>query len=220
VRENNQRYLEVQANVVGRDIGSFVEEAQAAIDAKVTLPPGYLVSWGGQYELQQEANQRLAIVVPVTLALIALLLYISFGSIKNTALILLNIPLALVGGIVGLWLSAENLSVPSSIGFIALFGIALGNGMVLLTYLNQLLREGRPIDEASIDGACLRVRPVLMTAGTTLLGLLPLLLATGTGSEVQRPLAVVVIGGLLSSTLLTLLVLPALYKWFAIDPNQ
>ena len=220
VRENNQRYLEVQANVVGRDIGGFVKEAQAAIDAQATLPPGYLVSWGGQYELQQKANQRLAIVVPVTLALIALLLYVSFGSIKNTALILLNIPLALVGGSLGLWLAGENLSVPSSIGFIALFGIALGNGMVLLTYLNQLLREGRPIDEACIEGACLRVRPVLMTAGTTLLGLLPLLLATGTGSEVQRPLAVVVIGGLVSSTVLTLLVLPALYKWFAIDPNQ
>lgn len=220
VRENNQRYLEIQANVVGRDIGSFVEEAQAALDSQLTLPPGYLISWGGQYELQQEANQRLVIVIPVTLALIALLLYISFGSIKNTVLILLNIPLALVGGVVGLWLAGENLSVPSSIGFIALFGIALGNGMVLLTYLNQLIREGKAVDEASIEGACLRVRPVLMTAGTTLLGLLPLLLATGTGSEVQRPLAVVVIGGLVSSTMLTLIVLPALYKWFAINPNQ
>jgi cobalt-zinc-cadmium resistance protein CzcA len=220
IRENNQRYLEVQSNVVGRDIGSFVEEAQAAIDAQVELPPGYLVSWGGQYELQQEANKRLAVVVPVTLALIAVLLYMSFGSLKNTGLILLNIPLALVGGIVGLWLTGENLSVPSSIGFIALFGIALGNGMVLVTYLNQLYREGMEINEASIKAACLRVRPVLMTAGTTLLGLLPLLLATGTGSEVQRPLAVVVIGGLVSSTILTLLVVPALYKWFAINPNR
>lgn len=219
VRENNQRYLEVQSNVVGRDIGSFVEEAQAAIDAEVDLPPGYLVSWGGQYELQQEANQRLAVVVPVTLALIAVLLYMSFGSLKNSGLILLNIPLALVGGIVGLWLTGENLSVPSSIGFIALFGIALGNGMVLVTYLNELYREGMEINEASIEAACLRVRPVLMTAGTTLLGLLPLLLATGTGSEVQRPLAVVVIGGLVSSTILTLLVVPSLYKWFAINPN-
>ncbi|NBB81386.1 MAG: MMPL family transporter, partial [Verrucomicrobia bacterium] len=219
VRENNQRYLEIQSNVVGRDIGSFVEEAQAAIEAEFDLPPGYLVVWGGQYDLQQQANRRLAVVVPVTLALIALLLYMSFGSAKNTALILLNIPLALVGGIVGLWLAGENLSVPSSIGFIALFGIALGNGMVLVTYLNQLYREGLPIDEASIKAACLRVRPVLMTAGTTLLGLLPLLLATGTGSEVQRPLAVVVIGGLVSSTVLTLLVIPALYKWFAINPN-
>jgi cobalt-zinc-cadmium resistance protein CzcA len=220
VRENNQRYLEIQSNVVERDIGSFVEEAQAAIDAEVELPPGYLISWGGQYELQQEANKRLSLVVPVTLALIALLIYMSFGSAKNTALILLNIPLALVGGIVGLWLTGENLSVPSSIGFIALFGIALGNGMVLVTYLNQLYREGMGVDEASIEAACLRVRPVLMTAGTTLLGLLPLLLATGTGSEVQRPLAVVVVGGLVSSTVLTLLVLPSLYKWFAINPNQ
>ena len=220
VRENNQRYLEIQSNVVERDIGSFVEEAQAAIDTQVTLPPGYLISWGGQYELQQEANKRLSVVVPVTLALIAVLLYMSFGSMKNTGLILLNIPLALVGGIVGLWLAGENLSVPSSIGFIALFGIALGNGMVLVTYLNELYRGGKGINEASIEAACLRVRPVLMTAGTTLLGLLPLLLATGTGSEVQRPLAVVVIGGLVSSTVLTLLVLPALYKWFAINPNR
>lgn len=220
VRENNQRYIEIQSNVVARDIGSFVEEAQAKLDAQVELPPGYLISWGGQYELQQEANRRLAVVVPVTLGLIALLIYMSFGSLKNTALILLNIPLALVGGIVALWMAGENLSVPSSIGFIALFGIALGNGMVLMTYLNQLYREGKPIDEASIGGACLRVRPVLMTAGTTLLGLLPLLLATGTGSEVQRPLAIVVIGGLVSSTFLTLLVIPALYKWFAINPNQ
>ncbi|MBC2593952.1 efflux RND transporter permease subunit [Ruficoccus amylovorans] len=220
IRENNQRYQEIQANVVGRDIGGFVEEAQAAIEAQVELPSGYLVSWGGQYELQQEANRRLSVVVPVTLALIALLIYMSFGSIKNTVLILLNIPLALVGGVAGLWLAGENLSVPSSIGFIALFGIALGNGMVLVTYLNQLVREGRGIDAASVEGACLRVRPVLMTAGTTLLGLLPLLLATGTGSEVQRPLALVVIGGLLSSTVLTLLVIPALYKWFAPSPRQ
>ncbi len=218
VRENTQRYLQIQSNVVGRDIGGFVAEAQAAIDAEVDLPPGYLVSWGGQFELQQEANQRLAVVIPVTLALISLLIYMSFGSIKNTALILFNIPLALVGGVVALWIAGENLSVPSSIGFIALFGIALGNGMVLVTYLNQLVLEGMEITEASIQAACLRVRPVLMTAGTTALGLLPLLLSTGTGSEVQRPLAIVVTGGLISSTILTLLVLPALYKWFAINP--
>lgn len=218
VRENTQRYLEIQSNVVGRDIGSFVEEAQSLIDDEISLPTGYLVTWGGQYELQQQANRRLAVVIPVTLVLIALLIYMNFGTLKNTALILLNIPLALVGGVVALWLAGENLSVPSSIGFIALFGIALGNAMVLVTYINDLVRRGVPVDEASIQGACLRVRPVLMTAATTLLGLLPLLLATGTGSEVQRPLAVVVIGGLISSTLLTLLVLPALYKWFAINP--
>lgn len=220
VRENNQRYIEVQANVVGRDIGGFVEEAQGKIADAVALPTGYLVSWGGQFELQQEANRRLAVVVPVTLALIAIMLYISLGSVRNTILILLNIPLALVGGVLALWLAGENLSVPASVGFIALFGIALGNGMVLVTYLNQLLKEGRPVNEASVEGACLRVRPVLMTAATTALGLIPLLLADGTGSEVQRPLATVVIGGLVSSTILTLLVVPALYKWFSIDPGE
>ncbi len=155
------------------------------------------------------------VVIPVTLLLILLLLYSSFNSLRNCLLILLNIPLALVGGVVGLWLTGQNLSVPSSVGFIALFGIALENGMVLVAYLNQLFRSGLPIDEASVRGACLRLRPVLMTAGTTALGLIPLALATGTGSEVQRPLAVVVLGGLISSTVLTLLVLPALYRWFA-----
>jgi len=144
----------------------------------------------------------------------------NFNSLKNSFLILLNIPLALVGGVVALWLTGQNLSVPSSVGFIALFGIALENGMVLVTYFNQLLKEGLSIDEASIKGAKLRLRPVLMTAVTTGLGLIPLLLATGTGSEVQRPLATVVIGGLFTSTVLTLLVLPALYKWFAIDIAQ
>jgi len=219
-RENTQRFITVQANVLDRDIGGFVEEARQAVGERVELPPGYLVTWGGQFELAQQANRRLAVVVPVTLGLICLLLYLNFNSLKNTALILLNIPLALVGGVLGLWIFGENLSVPASVGFIALFGIALENGMVLVTYLNQLVREGRPIDEASVEGAMLRVRPVLMTAVTTALGLFPLLLATGTGSEVQRPLATVVIGGLVTSTLLTLLVLPALYKWFSIRKHD
>ena len=151
----------------------------------------------------------------MTLLIILFLLFMNFNSLKNTFLILLNIPLALVGGIVALWLTGQNLSVPSSVGFIALFGIALENGMVLVTYLNQLLRDGVEIDEASIKGACLRLRPVLMTAITTALGLIPLLLSSGAGSEVQRPLATVVVGGLVTSTILTLLVIPALYKWFA-----
>jgi len=155
-------------------------------------------------------------VIPITLALISLLLYMSFGSLRNSALILLNIPLALVGGVAALWISGQNLSVPASVGFIALFGIALENGMVLVTYLNQLVRSGVPVDEASIRGASMRVRPVLMTAVTTSLGLAPLLFATGTGSEVQRPLAAVVVGGLITSTVLTLLVIPALYKWFSV----
>ncbi|MCF6252307.1 MAG: CusA/CzcA family heavy metal efflux RND transporter [Methylococcaceae bacterium] len=214
-RENNQRFISIQSNVIDRDIVSFVEEAQQVIDSEITLPPGYYTTWGGEFRLQQEANKRLAIVVPITLLIVSLLLYSSFGSLKNAALILLNIPLALVGGVIALWLSGQNLSVPASVGFIALFGIALGNGMVLMTYLNQLVKDGIPIDEASIKGACLRVRPVLMTAITTALGLIPLLLATGTGSEVQKPLATVVVGGLITSTLLTLLVTPALYKWFS-----
>jgi cobalt-zinc-cadmium resistance protein CzcA len=213
-RENNQRFISIQANVIDRDIVSFVEEAQQVIDSEIKLPTGYFTTWGGQFRLQQEANKRLAIVIPVTLIIISLLLYSSFGSVKNAALILLNIPLALVGGVIALWISGQNLSVPASVGFIALFGIALENGMVLMTYLNQLVKDGMPIDEASIKGACLRVRPVLMTAVTTALGLIPLLLASGTGSEVQKPLATVVVGGLVTSTFLTLLVIPALYKWF------
>ena len=213
-REHSQRFITIQCNVSGRDIGSFVAEAQRAIDRDLDLPAGYLATWGGQFRLQQQANARLAVVVPVTLLLIFILLYASFGSIRNSLLILLNIPLALVGGIVGLWISGQNLSVPASVGFIALFGIALENGMVLVTYMNQLLREGAGVDDASIKGACLRVRPVLMTAATTALGLFPLLYASGTGSEVQRPLATVVVGGLVTSTILTLLVLPALYRWF------
>ncbi len=219
-REDNQRFITVQTNVRGRDMGSFVAEAQADIDEKVKLPPGYLVTWGGQFELQQEANKRLAIVVPVTLGIVFLLLFMSFNSLKNSVLIILNIPLALVGGVVGLWLTRQNLSVPASVGFIALFGIALENGMVLVTYLNELLQEGIDIDKASVQGACRRLRPVLMTAITTALGLIPLLFSSGTGSEVQRPLATVVIGGLVTSTILTLLVVPALYKWFAVKPMR
>jgi cobalt-zinc-cadmium resistance protein CzcA len=219
-RENNQRFITVQCNVRGRDIGSFVAEGQQAIAEKVEMPPGYLVSWGGQFELQQQANKRLALVVPVTLLIILLLLYMNFNSLKNTFLIFLNIPLALVGGVVALWLTGQNLSVPSSVGFIALFGISLGNGMVLVTYLNQLVRDGVPVDEASVQGASLRLRPVLMTAITTALGLIPLLVSSGTGSEVQRPLATVVIGGLFTSTVLTLLVIPALYKWFSIQVKK
>ncbi len=219
-RENNQRFITVQCNVTGRDIGSFVEEGQRAIENEVILPIGYLATWGGQFRLQQEANKRLAVVIPITLIVIFLLLFSSFNSLKNSLLILMNIPLALVGGVVGLWLTGQNLSVPSSVGFIALFGIALENGMVLLTYMNQLVKDGVSIKDASIKGALLRFRPVLMTALTTSLGLLPLLFATGTGSEVQRPLATVVVGGLVTSTILTLLVIPALYKWFTIDVDK
>lgn len=213
-RENNQRFITIQGNVVGTDIGSFVEMANAKISENVALPPGYLINWGGQFKLQQEANKRLIIVIPVMLLIIFILLYANFNSLKNSYLILLNIPLALVGGVIGLWLTGQNLSVPASIGFIALFGIALENGLILVTYLNQLTGKGLALNTACIKAATLRLRPVLMTAVTTAFGLLPLLIASGTGSEIQKPLATVVIGGLVTSTLLTLLVLPAIYPWF------
>lgn len=218
-REDNQRFITVQCNVRGRDIGSFVPDAQRAIEAKVKFPPGYSVNWGGQFELQQQANKRLAVVIPFTLLIVFLLLYSTFNSLRNCLLILLNIPLALVGGIAGLWLTGQVLSVPASVGFIALFGIALANGMVLVTYLNQLLQEGIPMAEVCVRGACLRLRPVLMTALAAGLGLVPMVLSHGTGSEVQRPLATVVIGGLVTSTILTLLVIPSVYRWFAVRPE-
>ncbi|WP_027330124.1 efflux RND transporter permease subunit [Marinimicrobium agarilyticum] len=218
-RENNQRFITIQANVLGRDIGSFVAEADRVIAEQVELPPGYFLKWGGQFELQQQANKRLMIVVPITLALVFFMLYANFGSLRNALLIMLNIPLALVGGAVSLWLAGLSLSVPASVGFIALFGIALENGLVLVSYLNELVRNGVPVAKACVQAAMARLRPVVMTAVTTGLGLMPLLFATGTGSEVQRPLAAVVIGGLVTATILTLLILPALYPWFS-DPKN
>ncbi|ROQ21537.1 cobalt-zinc-cadmium resistance protein CzcA [Marinimicrobium koreense] len=214
-RENNQRFITIQANVRDRDIGSYVAEADRMIAEQVALPPGYFLKWGGQFELQQQANKRLMVVVPITLALVFFMLYANFGSLRNALLIMLNIPLALVGGIVSLWLAGLSLSVPASVGFIALFGIALENGLVLVSYLNELVRDGVPMAKACVQGAMARLRPVIMTAVTTGLGLAPLLFATGTGSEVQRPLAAVVIGGLVTATILTLVILPALYPWFA-----
>jgi cobalt-zinc-cadmium resistance protein CzcA len=219
-RENNQRFITIQTNVRDRDIGSFVAEADTAIADRVDLPPGYFLKWGGQFELQQQANKRLMIVVPITLALVFIMLYANFGSLRNASLIMLNIPLALVGGIVGLWVTGQSLSVPASIGFIALFGIALENGLVLVSYLNELVRDGVPVAQASVRAACSRLRAVMMTAVTTALGLFPLLFASGTGSEVQRPLATVVVGGLVTATILTLLVIPALYQWFADKPDD
>lgn len=213
--ENGQRRLVIQCNVRGRDLGGFVADAQAVVRQQVSLPPGYIVTWGGEFENQQRAQATLAIVVPIALGLIFVLLFTSFGSLRNALLIILNVPFALIGGIVALAVSGQYLSVPSSVGFIALFGVAVLNGVVLLTYINQLRADGHSVDEAAIEGAMLRLRPVLMTALVASLGLVPLLLSTGVGSEVQRPLATVVVGGLASSTVLTLVVLPALYKWFS-----
>jgi cobalt-zinc-cadmium resistance protein CzcA len=219
-REDAQRRIVIQCNVRGRDMGGFVADAQKAVVNRVRLPAGYFVTWGGQFENQQRAQKTLMIVVPVSLGLIFFLLYMSFNSVRNALLIILNVPFALVGGIFALAVSGQYLSVPSSVGFIALFGVAVLNGVVMVSYFNQLVRQGIPLDEAVAQGAMLRLRPVLMTATVASLGLIPLLLSSGIGSEVQRPLATVVVGGLASSTLLTLLVVPALYRWFAPAPEQ
>lgn len=219
-REDAQRRLVIQCNVRGRDMGGFVEEAQKAIARRVKLPPGYFLVWGGQFENQQRAQATLMIVIPLCLGLIFILLFMSFNSVKNALLIIMNVPFAMIGGIFALAISGQYLSVPSSVGFIVLFGVAVLNGVVMVSYFNQLLRQGKTVDEAVTEGAMVRLRPVLMTATTSGLGLIPLLLSTGIGSEVQRPLATVVVGGLFSSTLLTLLVLPALYKYFAIIPQR
>jgi len=218
-REDGERFITVQSNVRGRDIGSFVQDAQALTDSQLDLPPGYRLVWGGQFELQQQANARFAVVIPITLAIVFFILLITFGRMKSAFLILLNIPLALTGGALALWMTGLPVSVPATVGFIALFGIALGNGMVLVSFMDDFARAGQDRDTLAINAAGLRARPVLMTALTTALGLAPLLLATGVGAEVQRPLATVVIGGLVTSTVLTLLVMPALHKWFAPKPG-
>ncbi len=213
-RQDVKRRIAVGLNVAGRDIGGFVDEAQARLNAELDLPSGYFVTWGGAFENMQRAMTRLAIIVPLTILLIFFLLFSSFNSLRYAALIILNLPFALIGGIVALWLSGQYLSVPASVGFITLFGVAMLNGLVLVSYINQLRLEGLPLEEALLKGCERRLRPVLMTASLAILGLVPLLLATGIGSEIQRPLAVVVIGGLISSTLLTLVILPTVYGWF------
>ena len=195
-------------------MGGFVAEAQKTIAERVKLPTGYFITWGGQFENQQRAMRRLMIIVPLTIALIYLLLFSSFGSLRQAGLIILNVPFAMIGGILGLLISRQYLSVPASVGFIALFGVAVLNGVVLVSYINSLRREGLSVEEAVLQGTMLRLRPVLMTATVAILGLVPLLVSSGAGSEVQRPLAAVVVGGLLTSTALTLLMLPTLYGWF------
>lgn len=211
-RENGQRRIVIEANVQGRDIGSFVADARKRIDAEIELPSGYWTTWGGQFESQQRAMGTLAVVVPVVIGLIFLLLFGTFGSVPQAALILLNIPFALIGGIAALFLSGQHLSVSASVGFIALFGVAVQNGVILVSTLNKLVAEGVPIDRAVREGCLIRLRPVLMTAMVASLGLVPLALSQGIGSEIQRPLAWVVIGGLFSSTALTLFLLPVLYR--------
>ena len=212
-RENGKRLVIVSANVRGRDIGSFVEEAEAAISTQVKVPAGYWTTWGGQFEQLKEASERLRIVVPVALLLVFGLLFMMFNNLKDGLLVFTGIPFALTGGIMALWLRDIPLSISAGVGFIALSGVAVLNGLVMIAFIRNLREEGRSLSVAINEGALTRLRPVLMTALVASLGFIPMALATGTGAEVQRPLATVVIGGIISSTLLTLLVLPALYQW-------
>lgn len=213
-REAGQRRIVVMSNVRARDLGSFVAEVQAKVDSNVKLPPGYTVTYGGQFENQQRATRRLLLVVPLALAIVCGLLYMTFHSVKQAALIMINVPFALVGGIDSLWIFHINLNLSASIGFIALLGVAVLNGVVLVSSINQLRADGLSVHDAVLQGAGRRLRPVLMTALVASLGFVPMAISTSTGAEVQRPLATVVIGGLVSSTLLTLFLLPTIYEWF------
>jgi len=214
-RDDVQRRVVIQSNVQGRDMGSVVNDIRQAIAEQVDLPAGYSVDIGGQFESQQRAQKRLMMVVPLSLALIALLLYFMFHSVGQTLLILINVPLAVIGGVFSLYLSGQYLSVPSSIGFITLFGVAVLNGVVMVESINQRVADGLAVKEAVFNGATSRLRPVLMTAITSALGLIPMLISTGVGAEIQKPLATVIVGGLLTATFLTLFVLPALYTFFS-----
>jgi cobalt-zinc-cadmium resistance protein CzcA len=210
-REDGKRLVIVSANVRDRDIGSFVADATTAIAEQVRIPAGYWTSWGGQFEQLQAAAARLQLVVPVALLLVFVLLFMMFGNLRDGLVVFTGIPFALTGGVLALWLRDIPLSISAGVGFIALSGVAVLNGLVMVSFIRGLLEEGKPLDIAVREGALVRLRPVLMTALVASLGFIPMALATGTGAEVQRPLATVVIGGILSSTALTLLVLPALY---------
>jgi cobalt-zinc-cadmium resistance protein CzcA len=212
-REQLQRYAVLQLDVKGRDVDGFVKDADAKIRSQVKLPEGYWIEWGGAFENQQRAMARLAVIVPLTIGLIFILLYTAFNSLAHATLIIANVPFAVIGGVFGLAITGQYVSVPSAIGFIAVFGVAMLNGIVLVSFLNDRRRQGFSIREAVREGAALRLRPVLMTASVAILGLVPMLLSQGVGAETQRPLATVVVGGLFTSTVLTLLLLPLMYEW-------
>jgi cobalt-zinc-cadmium resistance protein CzcA len=213
-RDSVRRRTLIQCNVRGRDLAGFVTDAQAAVDDRVKLPSGYNLTWGGQFKNLQDASQRLAVAVPVALFLILALLFVTFSSVRLAVLIFLNVPIAATGGVFALWVAGLPFSISAGVGFIALFGVAVLNGVVLVNYIVELRQGGAPVKDAVFDGALTRMRPVLMTALVAILGLLPRAISTSTGAEVQRPLATVVIGGLITSTLLTLFVVPAIYRFF------
>lgn len=212
-REQLQRYAVIQMDVRGRDVDSFVNDANAAIEAQLDLPAGYWIEWGGAFENQQRALARLSVIVPLTIFFIFVLLYTAFNSVRFATLIIANVPFATIGGLIALFISGQYVSVPSAIGFIAVFGVAMLNGIVLVSFINELREKGRSVQDAVREGAELRLRPVLMTASVAILGLVPMLLSSGVGAETQRPLASVVVGGLITSTLLTLILLPVIYEW-------
>jgi cobalt-zinc-cadmium resistance protein CzcA len=219
-REQLQRYAVIQMDVRGRDVDSFVADANQAIAEKVDLPPGYWIEWGGAFENQQRAMTRLSIIVPLTIFFIFVLLYTAFNSVRHAALVIANVPFATIGGLIGLAVTGQYLSVPSAIGFIAVFGVAMLNGIVLVGFINGLREKGMSVPQAVRRGTELRLRPVLMTASVAILGLIPMLLSTGIGAETQRPLATVVVGGLVTSTLLTLVLLPVIYEWMELKVEQ
>jgi cobalt-zinc-cadmium resistance protein CzcA len=219
-REDASRFAIVQGYVAGRDLVGFVDEAQRAVAEQVTLPQGYRLVWGGQFENQRRAATRLTIVVPIAIALIFGVLFATLRSIRQSLLILANVPFALVGGVLALWISGEYLSVPASVGFIALLGIAVLNGLVLVSHFNELIASGMSLRDVVFEGSMRRLRPVMMTASIAAFGLVPLLFADGPGSEIQKPLAIVVIGGLITSTALTLILLPILFRRFGVQTNQ
>jgi cobalt-zinc-cadmium resistance protein CzcA len=213
-REDGKRKVTLGVNVQGRDTGGFVADARAALQEAVSLPAGYLVEWGGQFENQRRAQRRLMLILPITLAIVFVLLYMTFNSIGQAVLVFLNIPVSVVGGVLLLWAMGLYMSVPASVGFIAVLGIAVQNGVVMISFIDDLRQRGRSLGEAVRTGALLRLRPIFMTTLTTLLGLLPLLVAEGIGASVQRPLAAVVVGGIFTLVPSTLLLLPVLYGWF------
>jgi cobalt-zinc-cadmium resistance protein CzcA len=219
-REDGRRRLVIGANVVGRDLGGYVAEAQARIAAEVPLPEGYRLEWGGQFENMERALKRLSVIIPMTIAAIFFLLFMLFDSVRQAGLIITVLPLAAIGGVFGLLVSGEYLSVPAAVGFINLWGIAVLNGVVLISQIRSLLDQGHPLAEAIREGCEHRFRPVMMTATVAMLALIPMLFSTGPGSEVTRPLAVVVIGGLITSTSLTLLVLPVLYSMLGLSKES
>jgi cobalt-zinc-cadmium resistance protein CzcA len=219
-REMGKRRIVVGMNVKGRDLGGFVAELQHKVGAQVQLPDGYYLEWGGQFQNMERALGHLMVIVPITVAAIFFLLFVLFNSLRLATLIILVLPFASIGGVIGLFVSGEYLSVTASVGFIALWGIAVLNGVVLVSYIRSLREAGRSVAQAVREGAALRFRPVLMTATVALLGLIPFLFSTGPGAEVQRPLAIVVIGGLITSTMLTLLVLPTIYRFFDSEPLE